>query len=99
MTTTCASLWMGVPAVTWVGRSHVSRTTASFLTAVGLTDWIAATREDYAPLAVQKAGNVGELVRLRRELRNRMRQSPLGNPAEYTAALESAYEEMVQKHS
>ena len=53
-TTTCDTLWMGVPVMTVPGASPASRTTASILSTVGLTDWIAATPEDYVQMALAR---------------------------------------------
>ena len=50
-TTTCESLWMGVPVIAKEGDSHVSRVSVSLLGAVGLSGLVAATDEDYVALA------------------------------------------------
>lgn len=93
-TTTCETLAMGVPVVTLAGRTHVSRVGVSFLAQVGLTDWIAESREEYVRLAVAKSATPDELARLRRELRPRLQSSELGDPGCFTARLEAAYRAM-----
>ena len=55
MTTTCESLWMGVPVVSLAGNSHVSRTGASLLRAVGLDAWVSETLAGYQRIAVEKS--------------------------------------------
>src|SRR5437660_3513276 len=56
-TTTCDTLWMGVPVITLRGTRSVSRSAASILATVGLSDWIAESPEDYVRLAVKYAGD------------------------------------------
>jgi predicted O-linked N-acetylglucosamine transferase (SPINDLY family) len=93
-TTTCDTLWMGVPVVTLAGSRSVSRSAASMLTTVGLADWIAYTREDYVRLALQFAGDPALLARLRASLRQRMRESPLMDEPRFARDLEAIYRGM-----
>ncbi|MCW5606371.1 MAG: tetratricopeptide repeat protein, partial [Burkholderiales bacterium] len=46
-TTTCFSLWMGLPVVTLAGVTHVSRVGVSFLTNIGLPELVARDTDDY----------------------------------------------------
>jgi len=93
-TTTCDTLWMGVPVVTVAGSRSVSRSCASILTTVGLADWIARTPEEYVRLALRFARDQQVLTELRGSLRRRMRESPLMNEPEFTRDLEAAYREV-----
>ncbi|HEV8097485.1 MAG TPA: tetratricopeptide repeat protein [Burkholderiales bacterium] len=90
-TTTCDTLWMGVPVVTLAGRRSVSRSAASMLTTLGLADWIAHTPEDYVRLALKFAGDQALLAELRASLRRRMRESPLMDELRFTRDLEALY--------
>ncbi|MFX9081385.1 hypothetical protein ABTN40_20130, partial [Acinetobacter baumannii] len=56
-TTTCEALWMGVPVVTLAGDRMISRIGISLLTAVGLDDLIAETRDDYVRIAATLAAD------------------------------------------
>lgn len=76
-TTTCEALWMGVPVVTLLGDSHVSRVSASLVTAVGHREWIARDEDDYVGIAVQLASDRSRLATLRAGLRGEMAASPL----------------------
>jgi predicted O-linked N-acetylglucosamine transferase (SPINDLY family) len=95
-TTTCEALWMGVPVVTLAGRAHAGRVGVSLLGAVGLSDLVAQDLEQYRRLAAGLAGDPDRLQRLRVELRDRMRRSPLMDGAGFARALESAYRQMWQ---
>jgi protein O-GlcNAc transferase len=90
-TTTCDTLWMGVPVVTVPGSRPVSRSTASVLTSMGLTDWIAASPEDYMRLAIQRASDGITLQHLRKTLRQRMLSSPLMDEVAFARSMEDAY--------
>lgn len=92
--TTLDALWMGVPVVTWSGRTISSRLAAANLSAVGLTDFIAADRESYVDLAVRMASDVVALAQLRATLRGLMANSPVGDPLSYARAVEAAYRDM-----
>ncbi len=93
-TTTCEALWMGVPVIALAGDSHISRVGVSILGGVGLEELIAATREDYARLAAQLAGDRQRLRRLRGDLRERLSRSPLLDGSGFARALEAEYRRM-----
>jgi predicted O-linked N-acetylglucosamine transferase (SPINDLY family) len=93
-TTTFDSLWMGVPVVAAVGDTPVARSAASILTALGLEDWIAASADDIAELAVARASDHATRRALRQALRPRMQGSPLTDMARYVRDLEAAYRAM-----
>jgi predicted O-linked N-acetylglucosamine transferase (SPINDLY family) len=84
-TTTCESLWMGVPVLTLAGRAHAGRVGASLLTSAGLNEWICATLGEF----VSKARS----LRLtdRAALRARISQSRLCDAVGYTRDVEAAY--------
>jgi protein O-GlcNAc transferase len=85
--TTCEALWMGVPVVTWPGRTFASRHSLSHLSNVGLTETIAGSRADYVDKAAALAGDVERLAHLRRGLREKMAASPLCDPAQFAKDL------------
>jgi predicted O-linked N-acetylglucosamine transferase (SPINDLY family) len=92
--TTLDALWMGVPVVTAPGGTISSRLAAASLTALGLTDWIAADRAAMVGLAIAKAGDLDALAALRASLRARVAASPIGDAAQYARAVEAAYRQM-----
>jgi predicted O-linked N-acetylglucosamine transferase (SPINDLY family) len=96
-TTTCESLWMGVPAVTLSGDRHAGRMGASILTAVGLEDLVTTSVTAYVETAAALAGDLKHLAALRDGLRERMRRSILTDEAGFTRALEQCYVDTWQK--
>jgi predicted O-linked N-acetylglucosamine transferase (SPINDLY family) len=76
-TTTCETLWMGVPMITLRGDRHAARVGASLLTAIGHPEWIAETPADYIAIAQALASNPAARGALRPRLRAAMQASPL----------------------
>jgi protein O-GlcNAc transferase len=90
-TTTCDSLWMGVPVVTLRGRTAVGRGGVSILNNVGMGELIAQTPEDYIRIAVGLAKDRDRLVECRRTLRGRMLASPLMDAPGFARDIEKIY--------
>lgn len=89
--TSCEALWMGVPVVTWPQGRVVSRQTFAFLSAIGLPELAAKSREEYVRIAAGLAHDTARLQSLRRELRGYMCTSPLCDVAGFTHKLEEAF--------
>lgn len=93
-TTTCSTLWMGVPLVCLAGSAHVSRVGVTMLHSVGLPMLAVDTEDDYVSAACRLARDLDALAALRAGLRERMRDSPLTDGAACASALDHAYREM-----
>jgi predicted O-linked N-acetylglucosamine transferase (SPINDLY family) len=93
-TTTCDSIWMGVPVVMLQGESYASRFGGSVLRNVGLTELITKSVEQYVGCAVALANDRTRLTRLRATLRGTMSASPLLDFPGFTRNLEAAYRQM-----
>jgi protein O-GlcNAc transferase len=76
-TTTCESLWMGVPMVTLQGGTHRERVGSSLLTAAGYPELIAVNVEGYVNVARALAQDVPRLAKMRTEMRSVLVNSPL----------------------
>ncbi|HZN25542.1 MAG TPA: tetratricopeptide repeat protein [Burkholderiales bacterium] len=96
-TTTCFSLWMGVPVVSRVGATHVSRVGLTILSSIGLSRLAAVGPDEYVAAAVALSRNPAELGALRSGLRERMRRSPLTDGLACARALEHACRAMWAK--
>jgi protein O-GlcNAc transferase len=92
-TTTYESLWMGVPVLTLIGPRLAERGSASVLTRLALTEWIADSPGDYAARAARHAADWAELSRVRGQLRSLMK-STVGDAVRFTRSLEDAYRTM-----
>ena len=76
-TTTCESLWMGVPTITLAGDTLLARQGASLLTCAGLADWVAQDADDYLTRVVAHCTDVPALAALRQRLRTQVLASAL----------------------
>lgn len=89
-TATFEALWMGVPIVTLLGDTIVSRWTASMLSKVGLDDLVARSPEEYVDIAVRLASDQARLVDLRHTLRERLIRSSICDGPRTTRYFERA---------
>jgi predicted O-linked N-acetylglucosamine transferase (SPINDLY family) len=93
-TTTCFSLWMGLPVVTLAGAVHLSRVGVSLMSNLGRPEWVAREPAEYVEIAARLAADTDRLAGLRFGLRERMLRSPLTDGAGTARALENAFREM-----
>ncbi|MEE2699669.1 MAG: tetratricopeptide repeat protein [Pseudomonadota bacterium] len=97
-TTTYQSLFMGVPVISLVGKTFISRAAGSILSNIGQNNLAVNTPDDYIKVALKLAGNLPRLVSLRKNLRNNILASPICNAVDYTMSIEKAYQMMWQKY-
>jgi predicted O-linked N-acetylglucosamine transferase (SPINDLY family) len=81
--TTCEALWMGVPVVTFPGRTFASRHATSHLHHAGLSIFVASSPQEYVDLAVSWSQRPDALAALRAGLREQVRRSPLCDAATF----------------
>lgn len=94
-TTTAEALWMGVPTLTLRGDRWAGRIGESFLRVLGLEDrFVAADAADFVARAAALASDPDGLNRLRLDLREQVRRSPLCDAAGFTRHLEQAFHGM-----
>ena len=96
-TTTCDTLWMGVPVLTLPGEMVVSRIGLSILAACGLTECVAHSESEYLRLAVSLATDLPRLAALRSTLRQRMKASAFMDAPRFARDVEQAYRGMWRK--
>jgi protein O-GlcNAc transferase len=85
VTTTCESLYVGVPVISLHGRNGVARSGLSLLGALGLSELVASTREQYVTVAVALGSDFSRLEQLRSSLRTRIEQSSLRDEKRFAA--------------
>lgn len=90
-TTTCESLWMGVPVIGPMGNRHAARVTASVLLRLGLDGLVARNVDECVDLAVNLAGRSDLLEMLRGGIRERMRTSRLCDGNGFAEEMQRAY--------
>ncbi|PIN16656.1 protein O-GlcNAc transferase [Handroanthus impetiginosus] len=97
-TTTCESLYMGVPCVTMGGLVHAHNVGVSLLKTVGLSNLVAKNEDEYVELALKLASDVTALANLRMRLRDLMLKSPLCGGPKFIQGLESVYRNMWRRY-
>lgn len=95
-TTTCESMWMGAPCVTLVGPAPYERLSYSVLKNVGLDDLCAASLDEYVEIAVRLGSDPARIAELRAGMRDRMRNSPLGQEQAWATDFYAAVERAVR---
>ncbi|MEN6630186.1 MAG: tetratricopeptide repeat protein, partial [Sulfuricella sp.] len=95
--TALEGLMMGVPIVALRCPTFAGRVSASILTTLGLTDWIAETPEQYLEIVIQKARDLVTLADIRRNLRDQFTASAIGNADAYVKAVETEYRQFWQE--
>jgi protein O-GlcNAc transferase len=89
VTTTCESLYFGLPVISLHGRSGVSRSGLSLLESLGLRELVASSPEEYVKISVALALDLARLEALRASLRSRLEQSSLRNEKRFAANFEA----------
>ncbi len=97
-TTTSDALWAGLPVLTLMGQSFASRVAASLLNAIGLSELITSTQEEYESLAIELAMNPQKLADIKLRLANNRLTAPLFNTPLFTKNLEATYIKMYERY-
>ncbi len=88
---------MGVPVISKADRPTVGRFGASILGALGMSDWVAETPEQYVEIAARWANDQGGLAELRSNLRPRFQASALSDGPGLVMAIEAGYRKLWQE--
>lgn len=92
-TTTCESLWLGVPVITRVGSRFLERAGLSILTTAGLPEFACESDEAFVQLVKALANDLPKLSGLRAGLRSALIRTPLFDGESFTRSLESLYQQ------
>ena len=98
-TTTCESMFMGVPVISLVGPAFFERLSYSNLSNAGLGDLCCFTIADYIRKSVQLAGDTERRKLLRTGLRFDIRDRPLGQPHVFARDFYNMVEKTVQERN
>ena len=97
-TTALDALKMGVPVLTYCGKTFAGRVAASLLTSLGLDDLIAHTIEGYESKAIELYSSPEMMMHIRQRLVENLMTKSLFNTGLYVNNLEVLYLEMYRRH-
>jgi len=92
------ALRMGLPVLTYLGNSFVSRMGASLLNSINLQELITYSPEEYELLAIKLATHREKLKIIKDKLTNNLTNAPLYDTLLFTKHLESAYQTIYERH-
>jgi predicted O-linked N-acetylglucosamine transferase (SPINDLY family) len=93
-TTAADALWMGLPVLTFAGRSFASRVCASLVHAAGIGELACDSREQYVAMAIALAQNRAALARFKQRLVAGRQTCRLFDTPALVVELEAAYRGM-----
>jgi predicted O-linked N-acetylglucosamine transferase (SPINDLY family) len=97
-TTASDALWSGLPVLTRQGKSFASRMASSLLTALGMTELITFSEEDYFKAAVEIGREPQRTAQIKQKLAQQRTHSELFNTPAFTRRIESLYKEMFNRY-
>ena len=92
------ALWAGLPVLTRIGKSFVSRVPASLLNAIELSELVTYTKKEYENKAIELANNPMILKEIKNKLNKNRHTKPLFNTKLFTKNLEMAYLKIYEKY-
>ena len=93
-TTTCEALYMGVPVITFRGKTHGARLGASILNSADIKELIAASPMDYVRKAIQLSRRKELIAAYHVGLREHVKISALMDGQKYLGELEKIYRDV-----
>ena len=97
-TTTCESLWMGVPVVTRSGNTYASRVTGSLLNQLGKPEWVADSAEGYVQTALNLIADVEGRRQFRKNARGLLQEAGLTDSARFAECWTTAVEDLWRRY-
>lgn len=97
-TTATDALWAGLPVLTRVGESFVSRVAASILSAIEMQELITYSQEEYETKAIELAKDIRKITELKNKLEKNKFSTTLFNTQKITNNIETAYEEIYERY-
>lgn len=96
--TTCEAMVMGVPVVTYPGPTFAGRHSATHLVNAGMAELVATSWENYIEIAVGLAGDIDNLVVIRRHLREVILSSSVCNGVLFAQHFSAAMRAVWQRY-
>ena len=93
MSSSCDTLWAGLPLITLKGSTIASRGGASLLNSVGLNSLITSSIEEYEHLAIDLGNNPHKLKKIRQILQDKSKLD-LFNMVKFTTNIEDLYQKV-----
>lgn len=97
-TTASDALWMGVPVLTWSGRSFASRVCGSLVRSAGLPDLVCSSPQDFVERAVALARDRAKVAGYRAHLEGQRATCTLFDMNKLVASLEGLYRQMAEDY-
>jgi predicted O-linked N-acetylglucosamine transferase (SPINDLY family) len=97
-TTASDALWAGLPILTLTGHSFASRVAASLLNAIGLSNLIVNTEEEYESLAIELGNNPQKIDTIKKILEKNKFVFPLFDTIKFTRNIETAYIKIYERY-
>jgi len=95
VTTSCEALWKNVPVVNKTGYNFITRTGESIMKNANLNNFIATSNDEYIEKAVFFANNIDELEKVRKELFDKVLETPLFDTTSFSNDFCEALENML----
>jgi protein O-GlcNAc transferase len=96
-TTASDALWAGLPLLTQIGTTFAGRVAASLLTAAGLPELIAESKEQFESMATELAAEPSKLAAIKDKLARNRLAMPVFDTKLYIENLETAYAAMYRR--
>ena len=93
-TTSSDALWMGVPVLTFPGRSFASRVCGSLVTSAGLPELVCATPDEFVARAIELGNEKAKLAAVRAKLAKLRDTCVLFDTPLLVSKFEALYQEM-----
>jgi protein O-GlcNAc transferase len=97
-TTASDALWAGLPVLTCIGSTFAGRVAASLLNAVGLSELVTRSLDEYEALALRIVRDTELQMTLKNRLAENRTTYPLFDTRRITRHIEKAFSEIWQRH-
>lgn len=97
-TTASDALWVGLPVLTYLGRSFSARMCGSLLNAIGLPELVTSSQQDYEKLAISIGRDPDKILELKNKLAENRLTTQLFNTKLFTQNIELAYTKAYERY-